>query len=78
MVTFPALSQHGTSSILPLVSSAYINPISVSEPINGNLVPLGADLDALNTYLGGVQNYVVDGLVSTRRQALATYLGVVA
>jgi len=41
------------------------------------LIPLGAELDALNTHLGGVRNYPDGGLVSDRRQALAIYLGVV-
>jgi len=42
-----------------------------------NSCRLGAQLDALNAHLGGVRNYVADGLVSIRRQALAAYLGVV-
>jgi len=41
------------------------------------LIPLGAELDALNTHLGGVRNYPDGGLVSDQRQALAIYLGVV-
>ena len=37
---------------------------------------LGAALDSLNTYLGGVEDYPGRGLVSARRKALATYLAV--
>ena len=37
---------------------------------------LGAALDSLNTYLGGVEDYPGRGLVSARRKVLATYLAV--
>ena len=50
--------------------------VTTMSSVSINSCILGAELDVLNTYLGGVQDYPAGALVSVRLQALADYLGV--
>ena len=63
-----------TRDELCVATGKFYVPIMSSASINSCIS--GAELDILNTYLGGVQDYPARALVSVRRQALADYLGV--